>query len=68
MASFKWKKIPVYDNPEAKEEFRKLIKYDRVNRLSNYQIMRYPELKIYKSNYPEQVKQMLEIAKERKLI
>ena len=68
MASFKWKKVPVFEsiNVSAGTE-RKIVKFVKVNRLSNFQLLSFSKEGVYKSDYPIQVNQMIELIANRRI-
>jgi hypothetical protein len=69
MASFKWKKVPIFESSKVAflGEERKVLKYEKVNRLSNYQIIKYLDDSDYKK-LPIAYQQLQQIAERRKLI
>jgi hypothetical protein len=64
MASFKWKKIPIFESLKYLDNL-KVIKYIRVNRLSNHQLLTFTTIPYYKDNYSKQYSQMLELVDRR---
>jgi hypothetical protein len=67
--SFKWKKVPIFESINVLPgEERKIIKYVQVNRLSNYQLLKYSKEDVYKTDYPDQVKQMGSLIEKRNLV
>lgn len=67
MASYKWKRVPIYESLNVKKDARKIIKYVKVNRLSNHQLVTFLKSEVYKG-VSVQYKQMEDLAVKRGLV